>query len=184
SGLYILLGRVDDTLIHTTGEKTNPVPMEDTIRLNEFVKHTVVVGHNRPFNCLLIELDVDCLKNTPLLEIIKSIFDSVHQANINCPSHSRILDEMVYILPFEGKMLPRTVKNNIQRKKVEMEFKDEIEMLYDNLVSRKVVPNEKSFYDNQWNEDSVKSTVLNSLKLVIEDSFLKITEYETSFFAL
>ncbi|CAG8615352.1 3735_t:CDS:1, partial [Racocetra persica] len=184
SGLYLLLGRVDDTLIHTTGEKTNPVPMEDTIRLNKFVRHAIVIGHNRPFNCLLIELDFDHLKNTPFLEITKSIFDSVHQANINCPSHSRIFDEMVYILPLEGKMLPRTMKNNIQRKKAEIEFKEEIEMLYDNLVNRRVVSNENSFSDNQWDENSVKTTILSSLKLAIGDSFLKITEYETSLFAL
>ncbi|CAG8798863.1 9444_t:CDS:1, partial [Racocetra fulgida] len=187
SGLYLLLGRVDDTLIHTTGEKTNPVPMEVTIRLNQFVRHVVVIGHNRPFNCLLIELDFDRVKNTPFLEITKSIFDSVHQANINCPSHSRIFDEMVYILPLEGKMLPRTMKNNIQRKRVEIEFKEEIEMLYDNLVNIRVVSNEKSFsdnHDNQWDEDSVKATILSSLKLAIGDSFLKITEYETSLFAL
>ncbi|CAG8814959.1 18181_t:CDS:2, partial [Racocetra persica] len=94
SGLYLLLGRVDDTLIHTTGEKTNPVPMENTICLNKFVRHAVVIGHNRPLNSLLIELDFDRLKNTPFLEITKSIFDSIHQANINCPSHSRIFDEM------------------------------------------------------------------------------------------
>ncbi|CAG8812173.1 21875_t:CDS:1, partial [Cetraspora pellucida] len=184
SGYYLLLGRVDDILIHTTGEKTNPLPIEETIRLNQYVKHAVVVGHNRPFNCLLIELNFDHLKNAPFLEITKSIFDSVHQANIDCPSHSRIFDEMIYILSLEGKSLPKTVKNNIQRKKVEIEFKEEIEMLYDNFINRKVILNKKSFSDDQWNEDSVKSTILNSLKLAIGDSFLKVSEYETSLFAL
>ncbi|CAG8701751.1 20999_t:CDS:1, partial [Cetraspora pellucida] len=184
SGYYLLLGRVDDTLIHSTGEKTNPLPIEETIRLNQYVKYAVVVGHNRPFNCLLIELNFDHLRNAPFLEVTKSIFDSVHQANIDCPSHSRIFDEMIYILPLEGKSLPKTVKNNIQRKKVEMEFKEEIEMLYDNFVNRKVILNEKSFSVDQWNEDSAKATILNSLKLAIGDSFLKVSEYKTSLFAL
>ncbi|CAG8465168.1 11687_t:CDS:2 [Dentiscutata erythropus] len=182
SGFYILLGRVDDTYVHTTGEKTNPIPIEDTVRRNEFVKHAAVVGHNGPFNCLLIELDFENLKRTPFLEVTKSIFDSIHQANKECPSHSRIFDEMVYILPLEGNKLPRTFKNGIQRKKVEIEFKEEIEMLYDNFINHKVVPNDVSLSNNQWNEDSVKTIILNSLNSAIGDLFPN--EDETSFFAL
>ncbi|CAG8801759.1 22500_t:CDS:2 [Gigaspora margarita] len=184
SGYYILLGRVDDIIVHTTGEKTNPVPIENTILLNQFVKHVVVIGNNKPLNCLLIELDYESIKNIPFLEITKSIFDSIHQANNDCLSYSRIFDEMVYILPLEGKLLPRTLKNNIQRKKVEIEFKEEIEKLYYNFENRKFDPNNGSLFNYQLNEDSVKTIVLNSLKLAIGDSFSQITEYETSFFAL
>ncbi|CAG8585811.1 39686_t:CDS:2 [Gigaspora margarita] len=94
---------------------------KDTIRLNQFVKQVVVVG----FNSLLIELDYENIKMTPFLNVTKTNNDS--------PSLSRIFDEMVYILPLEGKTLSRTLKNNVQRKKVEIEFKEEIEMLYDNF---------------------------------------------------
>ncbi|CAG8735027.1 4799_t:CDS:1, partial [Dentiscutata heterogama] len=31
SGFYLLLGRADDTIVHSTGEKSNPIPIEDTI---------------------------------------------------------------------------------------------------------------------------------------------------------
>ncbi|CAG8793757.1 10455_t:CDS:2 [Dentiscutata erythropus] len=41
--------KIDD--LNSKREKTNPIPIEDTIRYNEFVKHAVIVGHNRPFNC-------------------------------------------------------------------------------------------------------------------------------------
>ncbi|CAG8745279.1 222_t:CDS:1, partial [Dentiscutata heterogama] len=184
SGFYILLGRVDDTIVHSTGEKTNPIPIEETIRLNQFVKQVVVVGFNRPFNCLLIELDYENIKMTPFLDVTKNIFDSIHQANNDCPSHSRIFDEMVYILPLEGKIIPRTLKNNVQRKKVETEFKEEIEMLYDNFVNAKLVSNNKSSSNNGWNEDSIKSIILDSLKLAIGDSFSLTEDGETSFFAI
>ncbi|RIB06330.1 hypothetical protein C2G38_2253288 [Gigaspora rosea] len=184
SGYYLLLGRVDDTIVHITGEKTNPLPIENIILLNQFVKHVVVIGNNKPLNCLLIELDYESIKKIPFLEITKSIFDSIHHANNDCLSYSRIFDEMVYILPLEGKLLPRTLKNNIQRKKVEIEFKEEIEMLYYNFENRKFDPNNGSLFNYQLNEDSVKTIVLNSLKLAIGDSFSQITEYETSFFAL
>ncbi|CAG8644789.1 13447_t:CDS:2, partial [Gigaspora rosea] len=128
SGFYLLLGRADDTIVHSTGEKTNPIPIEDTIRLNSI-------------------------------------------SNNDCPSHSRIFDEMVYILPLEGKTIPRTIKNNVQRKKVEIELKEEIKMLYDNFENAKLISNNKSFSNNQWNEYSVKSIILDSLKSAIGDSF-------------
>ncbi|RIB14933.1 hypothetical protein C2G38_1972430 [Gigaspora rosea] len=182
SGNYILLCRVDDTIVHATGEKTNPVPIEDTVRLNEFVKHAAVVGNNRTFNCLLIELDYESIKRIPFLDITKSIFDSIHQANNECPSHSRIFDEMVYILPLEGKTLSRTFKNGIQRKKIEIDFKEEIEKLYDNFINHKVVTNNESFSNDQWDEGSVKTIILNSFNLATGDSFSN--EDETSFFAL
>ncbi|RIB03646.1 male sterility protein [Gigaspora rosea] len=184
SGFYLLLGRTDDTIVHSTGEKTNPTPIEDTIRLNQFVKQVVVVGFNRPFNCLLIELDYENIKMTPFLDVTKSIFDSIHQANNDCPSHSRIFDEMVYILPLEGKTIPRTIKNNVQRKKVEIELKEEIKMLYDNFENAKPVSNNKSFSNNQWNEDSVKSIILDSLKSAIGDSFSLTDDDEASFFSV
>ncbi|CAG8590553.1 1859_t:CDS:1, partial [Scutellospora calospora] len=183
-GFYILLGRVDDVFVHTTGEKTNPIQIENTIRLNKFVKQVAVVGHNKPLNCLLIELDFEIFKKAPLLSIMKSILDSIHQANNDCPSHSRIFDEMVYVLPIEGKILTRTMKNNIQRKKLEIEFKEEIEKLYNDFENIKFVPNEESISNDQLNEDFVKDTVLNSLKTCIGVSLSQITEYEASFFAL
>ncbi|CAG8814473.1 5339_t:CDS:1, partial [Dentiscutata erythropus] len=74
--------------------------------------------------------------------------------------------------------------NNIQRKKVEIEFKEEIEMLYDNFENRKAIPNNDSFSNYQINENSVKTIVLNSLKSAIGDSFSQITDYEISFYAL
>ncbi|KAF0407951.1 acetyl-CoA synthetase-like protein [Gigaspora margarita] len=77
SGFYILLGR-DNTIVHSTGEKTNLLLIEDTIRLNKFVKQVVIIGFNRLFNCLLIELDYENIKMTPFLNVSKSIFDSIH----------------------------------------------------------------------------------------------------------
>ncbi|CAG8815454.1 6551_t:CDS:2, partial [Dentiscutata erythropus] len=74
--------------------------------------------------------------------------------------------------------------NNIQRKKVEIEFKEEIEMLYNNFENRKFIPNNDSFSNYQLSGDSVKTIVLNSLKLAIGNSFSQITDYEISFYAL
>ncbi|CAG8589338.1 20080_t:CDS:2, partial [Dentiscutata erythropus] len=144
----------DNTIVHSTGEKSNPILIEDTIRLNQFVKQVVVVRFNRPFNCFLIEPDYENIKLTPFLDIIKK------------------------------KTIACTLKNNVQHKKVEIEFKDVIEMLYDNFVNAKTVSNNKSFSNKQWNEDSVKSILLDSLKSAIGDSFSLTDNDELSFFAI
>ncbi|RIB09771.1 male sterility protein [Gigaspora rosea] len=73
------------------------------------------------------ELNYENIKMTPFLDITKNIFDSIHQANNDCPSHSRIFDEMVYILPLEGKTIPRTIKNNVQQNHGWSRLKDSFE---------------------------------------------------------
>ncbi|RIB06315.1 hypothetical protein C2G38_2217424 [Gigaspora rosea] len=102
-----------------TREKTNPIPIQDTIRLNQLVKQVVVVGFNRLFNCLLIELDYENIKMTPFLDVTKR------------------------------KTRPHTIKNNVQRKKVEIELKEEIKILYDNFENAKPVSNNISFSNKQ-----------------------------------
>src|SRR6202012_1605192 len=55
---YVLVGRKDDTLVHTNGEKTAAQPMENTLVGSEpVILRALVVGANRPCTAALIELD-------------------------------------------------------------------------------------------------------------------------------
>ncbi|CAG8488325.1 14923_t:CDS:10 [Dentiscutata erythropus] len=95
---------------------------KETIHLNQFVRQVVVVGFNRPFNCLLIKLDYENIKMTPFLDATK--------------------------------------------------------------INANIVSNNKSSSNNQWNEDSIKSIILDSLKLAIGDPFSLTDDGETSLFAI
>ncbi|CEI92072.1 hypothetical protein RMCBS344292_06345 [Rhizopus microsporus] len=132
-GFYIYVGRRDDTLIMENGEKTNPVPMETTIRSSPMVKQVAVIGHGRQCTAALVEVDLEYAMNYEPGEIISSVHEAVEDANKECPSHSTILPQMVKILPF-SKHLPSTDKGTVMRKKAEAIYKDLIDQMYQEFL--------------------------------------------------
>ncbi|KAG7093526.1 putative NRPS-like protein biosynthetic cluster, variant 2 [Marasmius oreades] len=126
---YCYMGRLDDTLVHILGEKTNPVPMELCIRGNSpYVAEAIVFGAGKPQTGVLIlpsELGRDSSKYT----LMEEIWPVVELANAEAPSHSRILPEMVGFLPY-GTHVPVATKMSILRPACYAMFKDLIESIY------------------------------------------------------
>ncbi|KAJ3966024.1 L-aminoadipate-semialdehyde dehydrogenase [Lentinula raphanica] len=126
---YMYLGRLDDTLVHILGEKTNPVPMELCIRGNSpYVAEAIVFGAGKPTTgCLILpsELGKD-LSNSELME---KIWPVIEQANAEAPTHSRLLPEMIGFLPY-GTQIPIATKMSILRPSCYTKFKDVIENIY------------------------------------------------------
>lgn len=56
-GFFKVIGRTDDQLMLSTGEKTNPGPMESVIRGHPDVKNAIYFGRGRFHNGVLIELN-------------------------------------------------------------------------------------------------------------------------------
>jgi hypothetical protein len=119
---YKYIGRLDDTLTQTLGEKTNPVPIELAIvcqiverfflplltlgfavmqRGNSpLIQECIVFGDGRPqVGCLILpsEQAGDLWKDRA--KYLDAIWPVIAEANANAPTHSRILPEMVDILP-------------------------------------------------------------------------------------
>lgn len=132
-GYYTYLGRRDDTLIMENGEKTNPVPMEATIRQSPMIQQVAVLGQGRQCTAALIQLNRDFAESFGPEEIIATVHAAVKEANLECPGHSKILPQMVKILPF-NKVLPATDKGTVMRKKAESSYQDVVEKLYKNFL--------------------------------------------------
>ncbi|EPB93060.1 hypothetical protein HMPREF1544_00134 [Mucor circinelloides 1006PhL] len=132
-GYYTYLGRRDDTLIMENGEKTNPVPMEATIRQSPMVQQVAVIGQGRQCTAALIQLNRDYAERFGPEEIIATVHAAVKEANLECPGHSKILPQMVKILPF-NKVLPSTDKGTVMRKKAESTYQDVVEKLYKDFL--------------------------------------------------
>jgi thioester reductase-like protein len=132
-GYYVYLGRRDDTLIMENGEKTNPVPMEATLRQSPVVKQAAVLGQRRQCTAALIEIDMQYAFKLNPDQITAAVHEAVQKANDNCPSHSVILPQMVWILPF-NRTLPSTDKGTVMRKKAAAEYADVIEKLYKDFI--------------------------------------------------
>ncbi|KAJ7355604.1 L-aminoadipate-semialdehyde dehydrogenase [Mycena albidolilacea] len=126
---YKYIGRLDDTLVQTLGEKTNPVPIELAIRGNSpYVAEAIVFGAGKPQTGCLI-LPSDLAKDLSNAEIMEKIWPVVEQANAQAPTHSRILPEMIEILPY-GTQIPIATKMSILRPACYTKFKDIIEGVY------------------------------------------------------
>ncbi|KAJ6496764.1 L-aminoadipate-semialdehyde dehydrogenase [Mycena vulgaris] len=126
---YKYIGRLDDTLVQTLGEKTNPVPMELCIRGNSpYVAEAIVFGAGKPQTGCLI-LPSDLAKDLSHAEIMEKVWPVVEQANAQAPTHSRLLPEMIEILP-HGTEIPIATKMSILRPACYAKFKDIIEGIY------------------------------------------------------
>ncbi|KAJ7173762.1 L-aminoadipate-semialdehyde dehydrogenase [Mycena filopes] len=126
---YKYIGRLDDTLVQSLGEKTNPVPIELAIRGNSpHVAEAIVFGAGKPQTGCLI-LPSDLAKGLSNAEIMEKVWPVIEQANAQAPTHSRLLPEMVEILP-HGTQIPIATKMSILRPACYAKFKDLIESVY------------------------------------------------------
>ncbi|EIW83278.1 L-aminoadipate-semialdehyde dehydrogenase [Coniophora puteana RWD-64-598 SS2] len=128
---YKFIGRIDDTLVMVNGEKTNPVPMELTLRSSPYIAEAIIFGSGRTqTGALLVPTEAGAsLSPTEYLEAITPILARV---NAEAPSHSQLAAEALVVLPF-GTAIPKADKGSILRPKVYLEFANVIEETYARL---------------------------------------------------
>ncbi|KAK1220933.1 hypothetical protein PQX77_016273 [Marasmius sp. AFHP31] len=129
--LFKLVGRVDDVLIHSSGEKTVPGPMEKIIMESPHVKGAIIFGHGRPQPGVLIE---PLTTHMSLIELRNAVWPQIDAANAIAPAFSRIYKEMI-ISTSEGRPLARTPKDTVIRKMSIKEYEGEIDDLYETIES-------------------------------------------------
>ncbi|KAI8360869.1 hypothetical protein EDC96DRAFT_553792 [Choanephora cucurbitarum] len=183
-GYYIYLGRRNETLIMENGEKTNPLPMEATIRESIVVKQVIVLGHERKCTSALIELDATKIENLQEEEVIESVYEAIELANRDCPSHSRILLEMVKVLPL-GQTIPTTDKGSIKRKNAEQMYQHIIDELYDSFLNGSY----KASYDTQsevyeWTTEEMNDFLETNIAQVLRISKSLLKDHSQSIFDL
>ncbi|GAB5589605.1 hypothetical protein Unana1_04505 [Umbelopsis nana] len=175
-GYWYIIGRADDTLIMSNGEKTNPIPMEAAIRnFHEVISQSAVIGHGRAATAAIVQLDTEKAMKTDIYDILNIVEAAVDVANRDAPSHSKIVfPDMVKILPL-SETLPSTDKGTVSRKKVEKLYAEDIEKMYDNFFG-----NENDLQEGKDTEsklplepktisDFLKTTIASLLKLKPEE---------------
>ncbi|KAH8110846.1 acetyl-CoA synthetase-like protein [Phellopilus nigrolimitatus] len=96
-GYWKVVGRTDDQIMHSTGEKTNPGPLEKMLARDPLVSHAVFFGRGR-FHCgVLVQPDelyaFDPADTNKLAEFRNRIWPTVEKMNEFAPTHSRIFKE-------------------------------------------------------------------------------------------
>ncbi|TBU28871.1 acetyl-CoA synthetase-like protein [Dichomitus squalens] len=133
-GLWKLYGRMDEQIVLSNGEKTNPIPIERIIKEDVYVRDCIVFGSSKFQNGVLVEPEpafaVDPHDQSRLSEFRSKIWPSVERANAYAPQHSRIFKEMI-IVASPLKPFDYNAKGNIRRNPILQRYTEEIEALYD-----------------------------------------------------
>ncbi|KAG6914129.1 putative NRPS-like protein biosynthetic cluster [Tephrocybe rancida] len=153
------VGRIDDVIVHSSGEKTVPAPMENIVLSSPLVQAVLMFGREHDRTGILIEPklnnSIDVNDHTELAILRNKLWPIVEEANTISPAFSRIFKEMILITPAENP-LPQSGKGTVMRKAALVHFNKEIEELY-NTVNSNVKTSTTATYPASWTLPDVQS---------------------------
>lgn len=183
---YKYIGRLDDTLTQTLGEKTNPVPIElaivststllpvhETSRTvadqrpeqrgnSPLVQECIVFGDGKPqTGALILPSDAGAELSKNKRAYLDAIWPVIAEANAAAPTHSRILPEMVDVLPY-GTEIPVATKLSILRPACYKKFAGIINEIYDRFERGTGAP-KRDITDKSEMESFSRDTILGAL---------------------
>jgi len=125
------VGRLDDRVTLTNGEKVLPLPIEGRIQQDPLVREAVVFGIDRPVPGLLL-FKAESARGLSDEEFLERVWPAIEVANSRAEGFSQISREMVVVLG-ENVDCPSTDKSSIKRAQVYRDFKDVINAVYERL---------------------------------------------------
>ncbi|OBZ65541.1 2-succinylbenzoate--CoA ligase, chloroplastic/peroxisomal [Grifola frondosa] len=168
-----IFGRVDDQIALSTGEKTNPIPLEAILSTDPHIAGAVIFGKGKFQNGVLVEpkedFGFDPEEQSKLAEFRMKIWPSVERMNECAPGHSRLLKEMILVAS-PSKPFAYTAKGTPRRGIIVDAYKEEIEGLYDvfELWSQADIP-----IPHSWIGDEplkfVRSVIEGAMKTDLQD---------------
>ncbi|KAH9856141.1 acetyl-CoA synthetase-like protein [Lenzites betulinus] len=129
--LFRVYGRADDQIVLSTGEKTNPVPIEAILLQDPHIHAAIIFGRGRFQNGVFIQPKepFDPSDDAKLEAFRNAIWPTVERANDSAPSYSRIFKEMIAVTHPDRPFL-YTPKGTPRRHVSLAEYAAEIDMLY------------------------------------------------------
>ncbi|KAF8990836.1 hypothetical protein BDQ17DRAFT_1433510 [Cyathus striatus] len=135
-GYWKIYGRTDDQIMHNTGEKTNPSPLENILNQDHHVLASVMFGRGHFQAGVLIdpkpEFKFDPDDEKALEQFRNLIWPTVQRMNELAPQHSRLFKEMILVAT-PSKPFQYTAKSTARRQSIIIEYSKEIEELYETV---------------------------------------------------
>lgn len=133
-GLWKMYGRKDDQIMLSTGEKTNPGPLEGILAQDPHIQSAVMFGRGKFQNGVLIDpkpqFAFDPKDEAKQEEFRQLIWPTVERLNAFAPQHSRLFKEMI-IVASPSKPFVYTAKMTARRQAILNDYDNEINALYD-----------------------------------------------------
>jgi hypothetical protein len=127
------VGRADDRVTLTNGEKVLPLPIEGRIIQHPLVKEAVVFGIDRPVPGLLL-FRAKTAAHLNDEELLDKVWPTIEDANSHAEAFSQISRDMIAVIP-DDIDCPSTDKSSIKRAAVYKEFASIIDDVYTKLES-------------------------------------------------
>ena len=127
-----ILGRNDDLIVLSTGEKVLPYVHERLLESHPMVKRAVVFGNGQFELGVLVEPlpGMIGLKDA----FVDSVWQLLQKSNDSMDSHARISTKNAILVKPDSKQIPLTDKGSVQRKQVYATFDAEIATVYSQLL--------------------------------------------------
>ena len=159
--LVKIVGRKDDQIMLSNGEKTNPGPIESIIDSDKHVKRSVMFGRSKPNNGIIVEPFDTQLNRNALIDLI---WGTIERANEFSPQHSRLFKNFI-ILADPNRPFELTPKCNIKRKLTLEKYNEEIENVYKEAENINNDGYNGIVLDLKNVDESVKNTVADVLNV-------------------
>ncbi|KAI0830379.1 acetyl-CoA synthetase-like protein [Trametes gibbosa] len=169
--LFRVFGRADDQIMLSTGEKTNPAPLEAILTQDPHVQACLMFGRGRFQNGVLIQPveQFDPADEVKLEEYRNKIWPTIEKVNAYAPSHSRIFKEMIMVtLP--NKPLEYTAKGTPRRQVCIAAYDAEIDALYSRLEEASqsdLVP------PREWSMENTREYISGVIQRVMKNPNIK-----------
>lgn len=134
--LFKVVGRLDDQIVLSNGEKCNPGPIEAEILKCPYVRSSVVFGRERNQTGVLIELKENLkeryYESHGRERLVEEILPYVEHANRTSPTYARLTRDVI-IIADPTRPFFRTSKATVSRSAVLKSYANEIEDMYRSL---------------------------------------------------
>ncbi|KAA1470564.1 acetyl-CoA synthetase-like protein [Dentipellis sp. KUC8613] len=138
-GLWKVLGRTDDQIMHSTGEKTNPGPLEEILKQDPHVRGCLMFGRGQFQAGVLVEPteghEIDTSDLVQQAAFRNLIWPTVEKMNAYAPQHSRVFKELIIasqmiLIASRDKPFVYTAKGTARRQALLSAYDEEIKALY------------------------------------------------------
>ncbi|KAL1721938.1 hypothetical protein EV715DRAFT_194194 [Schizophyllum commune] len=162
-----VVGRKDDVIVHSTGEKTVPIPIEGLILTSPLVAAAVMFGRGKDEAGVLIEPSarhrIDVKDDVHVAAFRDAIWPIVEAANRAAPAYSRIFKELI-LVAHPDRPLPRTDKGTVIRKLALKVYEEEIENVYKALESAEQAEVLDATPPSSWETATIKDWITRHIR--------------------
>lgn len=129
-GYWRYIGRSDDVIVYSNGEKFNPVTMEGLVSSHPAVSSALVYGQGRFQSSLLVQPKNIPMSDEDRRDLLDEIWPTIHRANEISPAHSRVIRPFITFTAADKPML-QSGKGTVQRKMTLDLYRKELDALYE-----------------------------------------------------